>query len=148
MDGEPSDAIPLAAADEVRTGERTGPGLEGLCCPGCSRHYRVRAPASAASYRCPCGRTFRLADLSVRLGGLAPEDRDRTRRLLAQLGLPTAAPAGVSAERLRGLMGVDKKVRAGRLRLVLLRALGDALLTDAFDAGALDETLRDCREDG
>ena len=67
-------------------------------------------------------------------------------RLLTQLGLPTTAPAALAPERMRELMGVDKKVRAGRLRLVLLRALGDAVLSDEFDESALDATLAACRE--
>ena len=39
------------------------------------------------------------------------------------------------------LMAVDKKVVDGGLRLVLLKAIGDAVLTSDFDAGKLRETL-------
>jgi 3-dehydroquinate synthase len=38
-------------------------------------------------------------------------------------------------------MGMDKKVLNGRLRLVLARAVGDALVTDSFDPAALSATL-------
>ena len=38
-------------------------------------------------------------------------------------------------------MAVDKKVRGGRLRLVLLRDIGEAVLTDDFDPGLLRATL-------
>jgi 3-dehydroquinate synthase len=44
------------------------------------------------------------------------------------------------------LMGMDKKVRAGRMRLVLLRAIGEAVLSDSFDKAALNATLEHCRE--
>jgi 3-dehydroquinate synthase len=39
-------------------------------------------------------------------------------------------------------MAVDKKVLAGRLRLVLLRGIGDAVVTGDFDP----QTLRACLE--
>jgi 3-dehydroquinate synthase len=38
-------------------------------------------------------------------------------------------------------MGHDKKVEAGRLRFVLLRALGDAYLDDSVPLSVLDEVL-------
>ena len=40
-------------------------------------------------------------------------------------------------------MGLDKKVIDGQLRLVLLRALGGATVTSAFDTAALEATLSD-----
>ena len=44
-------------------------------------------------------------------------------------------------DRFLDLMAVDKKVRGGRLRLVLLRDIGEAVLTDEFDPGLLRATL-------
>jgi 3-dehydroquinate synthase len=38
-------------------------------------------------------------------------------------------------------MGMDKKVLAGKLRLVLLKSLGDAVVTGDFPLAALTETL-------
>jgi 3-dehydroquinate synthase len=73
------------------------------------------------------------ADMSVRLGWLDQSALDRMRRLLTQLDLPTCAPAAVDAQRMRELMGVDKKVKAGRLRLILLRGIGNSVLSDDFD---------------
>jgi len=86
------------------------------------------------------------ADLSVRMGWLAPQARDRACDLLRALGLPTRAPAALAPQRMLELMGSDKKVRAGRLRLVLLRAIGEACLSADFDAAALARTLEQCRE--
>ncbi len=40
------------------------------------------------------------------------------------------------------LMAVDKKVVDGGLRLVLLKAIGDAIVTGDFKAELLGETLR------
>jgi 3-dehydroquinate synthase len=65
------------------------------------------------------------AELSRRLGWLEQKDVDRVRSLLVRANLPvTGAPLGRT--RYLDLMGHDKKVIAGRLRLVLLKRLGDA----------------------
>jgi 3-dehydroquinate synthase len=81
------------------------------------------------------------ADLSHRLGWLPAADAARCRALVARAGLPVQPPADLRPERFLELMGHDKKVRAGKLRLVLLRALGQAVVTADFDAGALHATL-------
>jgi 3-dehydroquinate synthase len=85
------------------------------------------------------------ADLSVRMGWLDASELDRLRTLNAQLGLPTLAPGTIPPQRMRELMGFDKKVQGGRLRLVLLRGIGEAVLTADFDSAALDQTLTRCR---
>ena len=81
------------------------------------------------------------ADLSARRGWLAPRDRERVYALVNRAGLPTRPPAGLGSDRFLDLMAVDKKVRGGRLRLVLLRDIGEAVLTDDFDPGLLRATL-------
>lgn len=85
------------------------------------------------------------ADLSRRLGWLPEADVKRIETLLSRAQLPVRAPAVIEAERLLELMSVDKKVQAGRLRLVLLKGIGRALLTDEFDPALLTETLNQCR---
>jgi 3-dehydroquinate synthase len=70
------------------------------------------------------------ADLSARLGWLAPADVARVRRLLQRAGLPVQPPAMAPDDYLRH-MAVDKKVKEGRLRLVLLRRLGEAVVATA-----------------
>ncbi|NKN32668.1 3-dehydroquinate synthase [Marichromatium bheemlicum] len=81
------------------------------------------------------------ADLSARLGWLAEADVERVRRLVVCAGLPTEPPAELDAERFRALMAVDKKVLDGRLRLVLLTALGEAVISDTIDDEPLLATL-------
>lgn len=81
------------------------------------------------------------ADLSARQGWLAPGDRERVYALVNRAGLPTRPPSGFGSDRFLDLMAVDKKVRDGRLRLVLLRDIGEAVLTDDFDPGLLRATL-------
>ena len=80
------------------------------------------------------------ADLSRRLGWLEASDVERLRTLLRRIGLPTRAPA-VGAERALHLMGMDKKVLAGRIRLVLLRKLGDGVVTGDYPDASLRDTL-------
>jgi 5-deoxy-5-amino-3-dehydroquinate synthase len=58
------------------------------------------------------------AELAAALGRLDERDAARTRDMLAALGLPTAAPAGVAAAELLTLMRRDKKA-AGGLTFVL-----------------------------
>ena len=67
------------------------------------------------------------AELSTRAGLIAAADVQRVRSLLGRAGLPVTGPA-LSAERLLELMAVDKKVARGRLRFVLLEAIGRAAL--------------------
>jgi len=81
------------------------------------------------------------AVLSARLGWLTEAELERTRRLIAGAGLPTGRPAALSPERMLELMAVDKKVLAGQLRLVLLRQLGDAVVTSEFDRDELNHIL-------
>jgi len=68
----------------------------------------------------------------------------RVRRLLSQAQLPCAAPGGMTVEQFVDAMAVDKKVLDGRLRLVLLRALGEAEIVDDTPRELLIETLRHC----
>lgn len=70
--------------------------------------------------------TMMAVELSRRLGWLSAADVERVRTLLVRAGLPVKG-ADLGAERYLELMSHDKKVVAGSLRLVLLKALGDAV---------------------
>ncbi len=80
------------------------------------------------------------ARLSERLGHLPAEQARSIVSLLRSAGLPVAAPR-LGAERYLELMGLDKKVRAGKLRFVLLRSIGAAFITDAVPTDTLRELL-------
>jgi 3-dehydroquinate synthase len=86
------------------------------------------------------------ADLSRRLGWLKPEDVLRIETLVRRAKLPTRAPKSLSSTQLRELMSVDKKVEAGKLRLVLPKGLGQSVVTADFPPALLLETLDQCRE--
>jgi len=85
------------------------------------------------------------ADLSMRRGDISNEDFSRVVNLLERAHLPTKAPQDMSPEQFVELMGVDKKVLDGRLRLVLLKSLGSAITTSDIDEKLLMETFAACR---
>jgi 3-dehydroquinate synthase len=66
---------------------------------------------------------------------------ERVAALLQRAGLRTAAPR-IGAARAAEYMSLDKKVRAGRVRLVLLAKLGEAYLSDDYPDAELQATLR------
>jgi len=85
--------------------------------------------------------TVMAADLSKRLGWIDDQDLQRTVALLESAKLPVTPPANMSGERFKELMAVDKKVLDGKLRLVLLKEMGQAIVTSDFDLAQLDATL-------
>jgi 3-dehydroquinate synthase len=68
--------------------------------------------------------------LSERRGWVSAADVDRLRSLLLDMHLPVAPPADMSAGDFLSYMARDKKVVDGRLRLVLLQAIGEACIVD------------------
>lgn len=70
--------------------------------------------------------TMMAVELSRRLGWLTDKDLERIRNLFVRAKLPVVGPA-LGADRYLDLMGHDKKVIDGRLRLVLLKRLGEAV---------------------
>lgn len=82
------------------------------------------------------------AHLSVRLGWLEQAAESRIRSLVEQARLPVNPPPAITPAEFHNLMAVDKKVLDGKLRLVLLRGIGKAVVTDTYDRAALEETLR------
>jgi 3-dehydroquinate synthase len=84
------------------------------------------------------------ARLSQRLGWLDEASVTRVRTLVARAGLPLVPPSAEELPVARWLerMAVDKKVQDGRLRLVLLRAIGEAVLTADVDSDALSASIQ------
>ncbi|MGH8219200.1 MAG: 3-dehydroquinate synthase [Steroidobacteraceae bacterium] len=80
------------------------------------------------------------AAMSCARGTLQVEQVERVRALLARTGLPTAAP-DVRAASTLAHMRIDKKVKAGRIRLVLLRSIGDAYMTGDYADDDLKATV-------
>jgi 3-dehydroquinate synthase len=80
------------------------------------------------------------ADLSRQLGYLSEADTGRVRSLLERAGLPTGA-RGIPPSRMQQLMGLDKKVKDGRVNFVLLERLGAATLRDDVPPAAIGQAL-------
>ncbi|MBT6124954.1 MAG: 3-dehydroquinate synthase [Halieaceae bacterium] len=69
-------------------------------------------------------------ELSARRGWIEPAEVVAFRDLLRVINLPVAPPADMTPGQYLDLMGRDKKVIDGRLRLVLLRGMGEACIVD------------------
>lgn len=80
------------------------------------------------------------ADASRRKGWLSEADVERTRALIRRAGLPDSAP-DLGVEKYLDYMGHDKKVEAGKIRFVLLKKIGEAVITAELSHADLDATL-------
>ena len=71
-----------------------------------------------------------LSDLetSQRMGCLSASDVTRIRTLIRAAGLPDTAP-DLGVEPWLEYMGHDKKVEGGKMRFVLLKKMGEAVIT-------------------
>jgi 3-dehydroquinate synthase len=86
------------------------------------------------------------AHLSARLGWLASSDVTRIGDLLARARLPLKVPR-LGAEKYLDLMGHDKKNVGGRLRLVLLKRIGEAVTTSAVEPADVLAAIDACCDD-
>lgn len=82
------------------------------------------------------------AKLSQKLGWLSTDDVARLERVLRLANLPIIPPP-IAVDRALDLMGHDKKVKHGQIRLILLKSLGQAVITQDFDSQLLAEVLSD-----
>jgi 3-dehydroquinate synthase len=82
------------------------------------------------------------AELSVMAGDLTSDDLERIKNLLTACALPIAPPEGMAAEDFMRLMVRDKKVLDGQLRLVLMKSLGSAFVSDQFSVTDLNTMLK------
>ncbi|MCE5393291.1 MAG: 3-dehydroquinate synthase [Acidithiobacillus sp.] len=80
------------------------------------------------------------ADLSRRLDLLRESEQGQIFRLIQAAGLPTHAPRLPAEEYLR-YMRIDKKACGGQIRFILLRGIGEAIITGDVPEAALRQTL-------
>ncbi|BBP47083.1 3-dehydroquinate synthase [Thiosulfatimonas sediminis] len=91
--------------------------------------------------------TMQAVYLSKLLGDLSDADQARTAAILQRARLPIVPPSSAQMDKAMflDLMAGDKKVQAGRIRLVLLKAIGQAYVTGDYPQALLEKTLDDLR---
>ena len=80
------------------------------------------------------------ATMSSESGLMPAASVERLRKLLEQTGLPTEA-RDLNADNVMEHMRIDKKVKGGRIRLVLMRSIGGTFVTAEYPDAALRRTL-------
>jgi len=128
------DKAQVVAADETES------GLRAILNFGHSFGHAIEAGAGYGVWlhgEAVAAGTMMAAELSHRLGWLDEPDVARIESLLGRAGLPVRGPA-LGVDRYLDLMSHDKKMEAGRLRLVLLARIGEALV----HAGAPEAEIR------
>ena len=84
--------------------------------------------------------TMMAADLSQRMDWLSANDVARIKNSLLAANLPLVPPK-LGAAKYLDLMGLDKKVENGKIRLVLQQGIGRAVITSDYDADKLSACL-------
>lgn len=82
-------------------------------------------------------------DLSCRLGWIQDDLLYRTLALIKNAQLPVVAPNGMSVDDFLEAMTIDKKNIEGQIRLVLLKSLGNAFVTQDFDIALMKAVIAD-----
>ena len=82
--------------------------------------------------------------MSQNCGWLEPQDVQRGRDIISSALLPIKPPADMTSVSFLELMGRDKKVRQGRINLVLLQAIGEAVVSTDYDDSCLTSTINEC----
>ena len=88
--------------------------------------------------------TMMAAELSCRLGWLGRADVERIARIFLRVGVPVMG-AAMPTNKYLELMQHDKKVKDGKLNLVLLKRLGQAVLTDVVPQAEIGAAIEACR---
>jgi len=82
--------------------------------------------------------------LSVKQAGLSETESERLCALLKASGLPTRPKEKFDMGRLFEAMRLDKKARNGKVRFVLLKRLGEAVVSDVVTDANVEEVFNVC----
>ena len=80
------------------------------------------------------------ADLSQCMGWISAEDLARTKNIIQRANLPIVCPQ-IPLDEFLAYMSHDKKVLNGQLRLVLMQAVGQAIITKTFDVELMKQAI-------
>ncbi len=118
-------------ADVVRQDEKESTGLRAILNFGHTFAHAIEAGMGYGAWlhgeAVGCGMVM-AADLSHRMGWLDQETVNRIRNLVKKARLPDMAP-DMSSEQWIDLMRVDKKNVGGEIQFVLLKKLGETVIT-------------------
>ena len=82
------------------------------------------------------------AKLSMAEGHLSHEDVLRVERILSKADLPITIKKSIDSKTLIEAMSLDKKSIDGKIRLVLLKGLGDSYLTDSYSKENFNKVVK------
>ncbi len=136
------DKAKIVASDETETGVRAllnlghtfGHAIESWC------EYRGLLHGEAVAVG-----IIIAAELSFLMGNIAFVDVVRIRELLKLCALPVSVPDGMSNFAFMERMRRDKKVMDGRLRLILLNAIGRAVIVEGVSDDLIFAAIDRCR---
>ena len=80
------------------------------------------------------------ADLSQRMGWISLDDLARTKKIIQRAKLPIVCPK-IPLDEFLAYMSHDKKVLNGQLRLILMKQLGQAVITKDFDIELMKQAI-------
>ncbi len=129
----------VVAADELEAGERAllnlghtfGHAIEAGMGYGAWLHGEAVATGMVMA-----------AQLSHAHSWLDQQTLHRIIALIASARLPTKGPEDMKLQQYFDLMAVDKKVKDGKINLVLLKQLGNAFVTSDYDPSLLNDVLQ------
>ena len=80
------------------------------------------------------------ADLSYLMGWISEADLERTKNIIQRANLPIKCPK-IPLDEFLAYMSHDKKVLNGQLRLILMKQLGQAIITKEFDVELMQQAI-------
>ncbi|MDT8403153.1 3-dehydroquinate synthase [Sulfuriflexus sp.] len=89
-----------------------------------------------------CG-MFMAATLSCHQGWIDAAQLQRIKALIQQAGLPVLPPASMSLAQFLDIMAVDKKNIDKKIRLILMKDLGQCFISDNYDHALLQQTIEE-----
>jgi len=129
----------IVAADELEAGERAllnfghtfGHAIETIMGYGKWLHGEAVAAGMVIA-----------SQFSQSMGWLDNAAVNRITTLISRAKLPVTGPANLSVQQYLDLMSVDKKVKDGKINLILLKKLGNAAVINEYDQASLNDTLQ------
>jgi 3-dehydroquinate synthase len=80
--------------------------------------------------------------IAVEMGLWDRESSDRQLALIEKAGLPTRLPEGMDIDAIVDTLQSDKKVKEGKVRIVLPRQIGTVIVTDQVEADVIRKVLK------